>query len=101
MPASIKVPSVSSPSSSSTPALSLAELRRALAIRDLTDPEQGPHALQLLVDAVVASLRDTWSTGELAPLWWTSRKGLLSWEFRQCNKERDDQNHSRRTPFVA
>ena len=46
----------------SVPSLPLAELRRALAIRDLTDPEQGEHALQLLIDAVVASLRDTWGS---------------------------------------
>jgi phenylalanyl-tRNA synthetase alpha chain len=31
-------------------------LRSALDLRDLTDPGQGPHALQLLVDDVVASL---------------------------------------------
>jgi phenylalanyl-tRNA synthetase alpha chain len=33
-------------------------LRSALDLRDLTDPGQGPHALQLLVDEVVASLAD-------------------------------------------
>jgi phenylalanyl-tRNA synthetase alpha chain len=31
----------------------------ALTIRDLTHPAQGPHAMQLLVDAAVASLGDT------------------------------------------
>lgn len=31
----------------------------ALTIRDLTDPAQGPHAMQLLVDAAVAVLRDS------------------------------------------
>ena len=36
--------------------LSLAELRRALAIRDLTDPTQGPHAMQRLLDAIHAAL---------------------------------------------
>jgi phenylalanyl-tRNA synthetase alpha chain len=35
-------------------------LQRALALRDLTDPSQGPHAMQLLVDAAVAALRDAW-----------------------------------------
>jgi phenylalanyl-tRNA synthetase alpha chain len=35
-------------------------LQRALALRDLTDPAQGPHAMQLLVDAAVAALRQGW-----------------------------------------
>jgi len=38
---------------------------------------------------------------EPAPLWWTSRKGLLSSEFRQCSRENFVQNHSRKTPSVA
>jgi phenylalanyl-tRNA synthetase alpha chain len=46
----------------SVPTLSVAELRRALAMRDLTDPDQGPHALQLLVDAIVDSLRESWGS---------------------------------------
>ena len=36
--------------------LSIVELRRALAIRDLTDPSQGPHAMQLLLDEIHAAL---------------------------------------------
>jgi phenylalanyl-tRNA synthetase alpha chain len=36
--------------------LSLAELRRALSIRDLSDPAQGPHAMQILLDAIHAAL---------------------------------------------
>ncbi|HEU0035566.1 MAG TPA: hypothetical protein VFQ53_33375 [Kofleriaceae bacterium] len=36
--------------------LSLDELRRALSIRDLTDPAQGPHAMQCLLDAIHAAL---------------------------------------------
>lgn len=36
--------------------LSLVELRRVLAIRDLTDPAQGPHAMQLLLAAIHAGL---------------------------------------------
>ncbi len=36
------------------------QLARALAVRDLTDPAQGPHALQMLLDAVVAALRRRW-----------------------------------------
>jgi DNA modification methylase len=38
---------------------------------------------------------------EPAPLWWTSRKGLLSSEFHQCSRERDIQIRSRKTPFAA
>lgn len=40
--------------------LSLAAYRHAVAIRDLTDPGYGPHALQLLVDAAIAALSITW-----------------------------------------
>ena len=36
--------------------LSAAALRHALAIRDLTHPAQGPHALQLLVDELAGAL---------------------------------------------
>jgi phenylalanyl-tRNA synthetase alpha chain len=32
----------------------------ALRIRDLTDPQKGPHALQVLVDAAVAALGEAW-----------------------------------------
>ncbi len=35
-------------------------LRRALAVRDLTDPAQGPHALQRLVEAAAAALTAAW-----------------------------------------
>jgi len=40
--------------------LSPEAVERALALRDLTDPAQGPHALQLLVDAAVRSLVREW-----------------------------------------
>lgn len=40
--------------------LSAEELRQALALRDLTDPAQGPHALQLLVEAALSALRGAW-----------------------------------------
>jgi phenylalanyl-tRNA synthetase alpha chain len=40
----------------SIPILSAEELRRALSIRDLTDPAQGPHAMQLLIAAVADAL---------------------------------------------
>ena len=36
--------------------LTLQELRRDLAIRDLTDPADGPHAIQLIVDQAVEAL---------------------------------------------
>jgi phenylalanyl-tRNA synthetase alpha chain len=35
-------------------------LRRALALRDLTDPAQGPHAMQHLLDDVEAALAAAW-----------------------------------------
>jgi phenylalanyl-tRNA synthetase alpha chain len=44
----------------SVPALSADELARALAVRDLTDPSEGPHALQRVVDDVVAALQRAW-----------------------------------------
>jgi phenylalanyl-tRNA synthetase alpha chain len=40
--------------------LSPEALQRARALRDLTDPAQGPHAMQLLVDAAVGALRSAW-----------------------------------------
>jgi phenylalanyl-tRNA synthetase alpha chain len=40
--------------------LDAAALRRALAIPDLTDPNDGPHALQLLVDRATAALAAAW-----------------------------------------
>jgi phenylalanyl-tRNA synthetase alpha chain len=35
-------------------------VRRALRTRDLTDPAQGPHAVQLLLDDLAAALGDAW-----------------------------------------
>lgn len=40
--------------------LSAEELRRALSVRDLTDPNYGPHAMQLLVSAAREALRAAW-----------------------------------------
>ncbi len=40
--------------------LSPEALQRARALRDLTDPSQGPHAMQLLVDAAGAALQRAW-----------------------------------------
>jgi phenylalanyl-tRNA synthetase alpha chain len=42
------------------PTLSADALRRALAVRDLTDPSQGPHAVQLVTDRVVSALAGAW-----------------------------------------
>jgi phenylalanyl-tRNA synthetase alpha chain len=36
------------------------QLQRALALRDLTDPAAGRHAVQLVVDAIERALRDAW-----------------------------------------
>ena len=41
--------------------LGSAQLRTALAIRDLSDPRQGPHAIQILVDRAVEALSRAWS----------------------------------------
>ncbi|HEU4533000.1 MAG TPA: hypothetical protein VFS00_02740 [Polyangiaceae bacterium] len=43
-----------------TPLLDSAALRRALSIADLTDPGDGPHALQALVDAAASALAAAW-----------------------------------------
>lgn len=50
--------SVSAPVSVSI--LSAEELRRALSVRDLTDPAAGPHAMQQLVSAALEALRSAW-----------------------------------------
>ena len=39
------------------------DLVAALTLRDLTDPAEGPHAVQLLLDDVVAALRSAWGCG--------------------------------------
>jgi phenylalanyl-tRNA synthetase alpha chain len=41
--------------------LSPGQLARDLAVRDLTDPRQGHHAIQLLMGAAVAGLAATWN----------------------------------------
>lgn len=40
--------------------MTLAAYRRTIALRDLTDPGRGPHALQLLVQAAVEALARDW-----------------------------------------
>lgn len=44
----------------SHPLISLDEYRRAISLRDLTDPAQGPHALQLLLREVTDALARAW-----------------------------------------
>jgi phenylalanyl-tRNA synthetase alpha chain len=39
------------------------QLWRDLVIRDLTDPSEGFHALQLLIDEAVAALAEAWQCG--------------------------------------
>jgi phenylalanyl-tRNA synthetase alpha chain len=46
--------------SSSVSYLSPEQLRRDLAIRDLSDPAEGPHAIQILIDRVVEGLSRVW-----------------------------------------
>lgn len=46
------------------PALDPSRLAAALSLRDLTDPAAGRHAMQLLLDELVASLR-TWSGADV------------------------------------
>src|SRR5262249_35866524 len=41
--------------------LSAEEIRHARSIRDLTDPSQGPHAMQLLLHRIVAALKTGWA----------------------------------------
>jgi len=38
------------------------QLSRALSLRDLTDPAQGGHAVQVLLDGVVTALRSRWDS---------------------------------------
>ena len=44
----------------SVPTLTPEQLARALAVRDLTDPAEGRHAMQRLVDDVVGALTKSW-----------------------------------------
>ena len=40
--------------------MSAEAIRRALTLRDLTDPAQGPHAMQLVLDAIEHALATRW-----------------------------------------
>src|SRR5688572_12658692 len=54
--------------------LSLEALKRALSLRDLTDPRQGPHAMQAILREIEDALRREWScavnTIRACPLVW-------------------------------
>ncbi|CAH0240459.1 Phenylalanine--tRNA ligase alpha subunit [Arthrobacter sp. Bi83] len=43
--------------------LSPTELNSALALRDLSDPAEGPHAMQLLLDRITTALERLWNIG--------------------------------------
>ena len=47
--------------SSSVPCLNHAQLQAALGIRDLCDPAEGPHAIQVLINGAVEALARAWS----------------------------------------
>jgi phenylalanyl-tRNA synthetase alpha chain len=40
--------------------LTASDLHRALTLRDLSDPSQGPHAMQVLLDHIVCALQTAW-----------------------------------------
>ena len=40
--------------------MSAEDVRRSLAVRDLTDEAQGPHAMQILLREIVEALRGVW-----------------------------------------
>jgi phenylalanyl-tRNA synthetase alpha chain len=46
----------------STSYLTPSDLHRALTLRDLSDPAQGPHAMQVLLGQVVSALTTTWAS---------------------------------------
>lgn len=49
--------------------LTAEELNQTLALRDLADPAQGPHAIQLIVDQIRTALGQAWPYTEI----WTRR----------------------------
>ena len=44
-----------------TTTLSARDLREALEVRDLSNPAHGPHAMQLLLDGLLAALSNAWA----------------------------------------
>lgn len=51
--------------------LTPAQLAQALAVRDLSDPAAGPHAVQLVVDQAVEALAARWSC---SVRWWRGER---------------------------
>ncbi len=51
---------MSAPSHPTAEHLTAEQLRRDMSVRDLTDPAEGPHAIQRLVDRAVAGLARAW-----------------------------------------
>ncbi|MFC5248984.1 hypothetical protein [Streptomyces nigrescens] len=51
--------------------LSAEQLARDLSIRDLTDPADGPHAVQLVLDRAVGGLADRWGC---EVRWWRGER---------------------------
>ncbi|MFI6673800.1 hypothetical protein [Kribbella sp. NPDC050470] len=49
--------------------ITIEELHAALSLRDLTDPAQGPHAIQLIADSIRTALGQAWPYTEI----WTRR----------------------------
>jgi phenylalanyl-tRNA synthetase alpha chain len=49
--------------------LTAEELHAALSLRDLAEPAQGPHAIQLIVDSIRTALGESWPYTEI----WTRR----------------------------
>ncbi|HEU5486062.1 MAG TPA: hypothetical protein VFU98_14225 [Microlunatus sp.] len=54
--------------------LTIEQLTGALSLRDLTDPEDGPHAMQLLLSAIVDALTGHWQV----PARWTRASPLVT-----------------------
>ncbi len=51
--------------------LSPGQLARDLSVRDLTDPAEGPHAIQLILGRAAAVLADRWGC---QPRWWRGER---------------------------
>ena len=47
---------------SALPYISSDQLARALALRDLSDPAQGAHSMQLLLEELVTALQHQWGS---------------------------------------
>ena len=83
--------------------LALAALRMANSTRAL-EPNWIHHTdrdCRYGSDDYLAELKRLGARPEVAPIWWTPRKGLFSSEFRQCSKENHVQIRSRETPSAV